>query len=164
MPSEIRHEQTGREARLRVIRKAMREERAHVETIVGEAYARYTERIGKPAGPVFADYAQLIDEGRVWVLAEAGAVLGILVLVLGPEGALLDNVAVAPTAQGRGLGRALIGHAELTAKASGFEAITLYTNAVMTENIAKYARLGYVETHRASEDGYDRVYMRKPLS
>lgn len=149
---------------MRVIRKASREERADVETIVREAYARYAGRIGKPAGPVFADYARLIDEGRVWVLAEAGAVLGILVLVLAPDGALLDNVAVSPTAQGRGLGRALIDHAELKARAAGFDAIALYTNAVMTENLAKYARLGYVETHRATEDGYDRVHMRKPLS
>jgi glutathione S-transferase len=33
----------------------------------------------------------------------------------------------------------------------------------MTENIALYRRAGYVETHRVSEKGFDRVYMTKRL-
>jgi hypothetical protein len=34
----------------------------------------------------------------------------------------------------------------------------------MHENIALYRRLGFVETHRISEKGYDRVYMTKALT
>ena len=34
----------------------------------------------------------------------------------------------------------------------------------MTENQAIYARLGYVEIGRQSEDGYRRIYMEKPLT
>jgi hypothetical protein len=33
----------------------------------------------------------------------------------------------------------------------------------MTENIALYGRIGYAETHRATEKGLNRVYMAKPL-
>ena len=33
----------------------------------------------------------------------------------------------------------------------------------MTENIALYLRIGFVETRRVSEKGYDRVYMTKQL-
>ena len=33
----------------------------------------------------------------------------------------------------------------------------------MTENIALYSRIGYVETHRAEENGLRRVYMSKRL-
>ena len=33
----------------------------------------------------------------------------------------------------------------------------------MTENIALYRRIGFVETRRVSEKGYDRVYMSKRL-
>jgi hypothetical protein len=33
----------------------------------------------------------------------------------------------------------------------------------MTENLALYSRLGYVETHRGEEKGYSRVYMEKRL-
>ena len=41
--------------------------------------------------------------------------------------------------------------------------IHLYTHALMTENIALYRRIGFIETHRVSEKGYDRVYMTKQL-
>ncbi len=33
----------------------------------------------------------------------------------------------------------------------------------MSENLAIYSKLGYQETHRATEDGFPRVFMRKPL-
>jgi hypothetical protein len=32
---------------------------------------------------------------------------------------------------------------------------------LMIENIGFYYRLGFIETHRVSEKGYDRVYMTK---
>ena len=44
-----------------------------------------------------------------------------------------------------------------------YGAIYLYTHALMTENIALYRRVGFLETHRISEKGYDRVYMTKRL-
>jgi hypothetical protein len=45
----------------------------------------------------------------------------------------------------------------------GLGAIALYTNAAMHENLALYARIGFVETRRATEDGFDRVFMRWDL-
>jgi len=42
-------------------------------------------------------------------------------------------------------------------------AIRLYTNAAMTENLSMYAHMGFVETHRAIEKGFNRVYLRWPL-
>jgi hypothetical protein len=41
--------------------------------------------------------------------------------------------------------------------------IRLYTNEAMTENLAYYPRRGYTETHRAAEDGFNRVFFRKPV-
>jgi len=34
----------------------------------------------------------------------------------------------------------------------------------MAENIALYARVGYVEYERRQEQGFRRVFMRKPLA
>jgi hypothetical protein len=46
----------------------------------------------------------------------------------------------------------------------GAPAVTrLYTNAAMTENLAYYPRRGYIETHRAAQDGFHRVFFRKPV-
>jgi len=77
---------------------------------------------------------------------------------------LLDNVAVDPDAQGSGLGRRMLEYAEQAARAAGYQAIKLYTNETMTENISLYSRIGYAETHRAEEKGLKRVYMVKVLS
>jgi ribosomal protein S18 acetylase RimI-like enzyme len=85
------------------------------------------------------------------------------VLIPEPTTMLLDNVAVSPRAQGRGFGVKLIAFAEARARAAGFAAIRLYTQDVMVENLALYARLGFVETHRAKELGLNRIYMSKAL-
>jgi len=42
--------------------------------------------------------------------------------------------------------------------------IRLYTNEVMTENLAYYPRHGYIETHRAEQDGFRRVFFSKRLT
>jgi ribosomal protein S18 acetylase RimI-like enzyme len=110
------------------------------------------------------DYGALIEEGRVHVVERNGAVEGILVLIPGKDAMLLDNVAVAPAAQGLGLGRKLLEFAERTAIERGYRRIRLYTNEAMTENIALYSRIGYSETHRAEEKGLRRVYMVKALA
>jgi len=36
-------------------------------------------------------------------------------------------------------------------------------NEAMTENLSMYAHLGFVETHRAVEKGFHRVYLRLTL-
>jgi len=40
---------------------------------------------------------------------------------------------------------------------------TLFTNALMTDNLSVYAARGYIERERRHEKGFDRVYMVKPL-
>ncbi|MEC9102228.1 MAG: GNAT family N-acetyltransferase, partial [Pseudomonadota bacterium] len=49
------------------------------------------------------------------------------------------------------------------ARAEGLETVKLYTNVKMQANLTLYPRLGYVETARKSEDGFDRVYFEKRL-
>ncbi len=46
---------------------------------------------------------------------------------------------------------------------SGLPDHRLYTHALMSENLALYPRLGYVETHRGEEKGFSRVCMAKQL-
>ncbi len=109
------------------------------------------------------DYGALISGGLVHVIESDGVVQGILVLIPGADAMLLDNVAVAPAAQGLGLGRTLLAFAEQAARGAGYRSIRLYTNEAMIENIALYLRIGYRETHRGEENGLRRVYMTKAL-
>jgi len=130
---------------------------------VREAYAPYVPRIGREPAPMTADYADLIGCGEVWVADEAGRVVGVLVLRPGATALLLENVAVVPERQGRGIGRVLIAFAERKARDLGLTEISLYTNERMVENIHLYRKLGYVETDRRVEDGFARVFFRKPI-
>jgi ribosomal protein S18 acetylase RimI-like enzyme len=132
-----------------------------VTACVRAAYAEYVQRIGREPAPMGADYAALIGQGAVWVVRDGDAIAGVLVLRPQPPSLLLENVAVAPDHRGRGLGRALIGFAEEHVRAGGFDAVTLYTNERMTENLRLYPALGYTETGRRVEDGFARVYFRK---
>ena len=61
------------------------------------------------------DYAELIQRHKVFVLAEGDNIIGVLVLIEKDQGFLLDNVAVNPAYQRRGLGRKLIEFAEAEA-------------------------------------------------
>lgn len=147
-----------------VIRHSQPEDRAAVEAIVRDAYSIYIPRIGKPPGPMLDDYEKLIADGVVNVLVEDdGGIAAIIVLLAKPDHLLLDNIAVSPNHQGQGFGRQLIGFAEAEARRLGFAELRLYTHERMTENIALYRRLGFVETGRGHEAGYDRVFMTKPL-
>jgi ribosomal protein S18 acetylase RimI-like enzyme len=134
-----------------------------IEALVKSAYEHYVPRIGRPPAPMLADYADLIERARVYAAEIEGTTQGVLVLIPQAESMLLDNIAVAPFLQGKGLGRRLLAFAEAEARARGYQSITLYTNEAMTENIAIYLRAGYVETHRSEDTGFRRVYMRKRL-
>jgi ribosomal protein S18 acetylase RimI-like enzyme len=149
-----------------MIRLARAEDVTIVTSLVHEAYAIYVARNGKIPGPMQDDYnyAALIDQNLVHVLQDdTGPILGLIVLIPEPHAMMLDNVAVSPQAQHRGIGRQLIAFAEQSARAAGFSAIRLYTQDIMVENIALYSRLGFTETHRAEEKGLTRVYMSKAL-
>jgi ribosomal protein S18 acetylase RimI-like enzyme len=146
-----------------MIRHARAGEDAAVRDVVHAAYRHYITRIGKPPGPMLDDYERRIADGQTWVLCDDDRIVGILVLEETPAGFLLDNVAVLPEGQGKGYGRRLIEFAEAEARRREFTEIVLYTHALMTENIALYRRVGFVETSRISEKGYDRVYMAKRL-
>jgi ribosomal protein S18 acetylase RimI-like enzyme len=133
-----------------------------IKALIGAAYAKYLTRMEKPPGPMLRDYGPSIDAGATWVAGSP--IVAVLTLYPHDDYLLIENVAVHPSAQGRGLGRVLMSFAEQEAARRGLTRTTLYTHEVMTENQAFYARLGYSEVERRSEDGYRRIYMEKRLT
>ena len=134
-----------------------------IEALICEAFSLYLPRMDKPPGPMLDDYAAHVAAGRASVLARHGRIAGVLILVPEDGHLLLDPVAVSPRFQGKGIGRRLIDHAEAEARRLGLTELRLYTNEAMTENLPLYLHLGFVETHRAAENGYNRVFMTKRL-
>jgi ribosomal protein S18 acetylase RimI-like enzyme len=70
--------------------------------------------------------------------------------------ALLDEVSAA------GVGAQLLDFTDRHARERGLSEVRLYTNEAMTENI-DYYRHGLVETHRATDHGYQRGFVTKYL-
>ncbi len=145
------------------IRLAHAEDREAIAACVNAAYKMYIERMGKKPAPMLADYAALITAGVVYVIPADDGVSGIVVLFPRADHLFLENVAVRPKEQGRGLGKALMAFVERQARAANLCEIRLYTHERMTENLAYYRKLGYEEVERRVEDGYHRVFMRKML-
>lgn len=134
-----------------------------IERIVSDAYRVYIERIGKPPGPMLDDYPAHVRNRTAWVADIGDQIAGVLILIEQTDNLLLDNVAVDPSHHGRGIGRALLDFAEREAVRRGHGEITLYTHEKMTENLAMYPALGWVETGRREQNGYQRVFFRKSL-
>jgi len=110
-----------------------------------------------------ADHARMIADDLVWLLRRDGDPVGVLELVREPECLLIYSVAIRPGFQAQGLGRCLLDWAERQAADGGYRRLRLYTNALMTSNIALYRGLGYEETAREPYLGSTLVHMSKPL-
>jgi ribosomal protein S18 acetylase RimI-like enzyme len=131
--------------------------------VVRAAYGHYVPRLGGPPRPMTDDYAEVVRTHRVVVAERGGQILGLVVLGVGDEGFFVDNVAVDPSHQGIGVGKALLEHAESAARDAGFDSIYLYTHERMVENVALYSRIGYVEYDRRLLGEARLVYLRKDL-
>ena len=110
-----------------------------------------------------ADFASSIATGHVRVAVDGDRLMGYAVFYPRGDHLHLENLAVFPRDQGRGIGRALIAHMEEETRRLGLSAVDLYTNEKMTENLELYPRLGFVKTGCRREAGFNRVYFRKDL-
>lgn len=145
------------------IRPAIPSDASAIRAVVDAAYAVYLPKMDKPPGPMLDDYDARIAAAEAFVLEAGADILGILILIDTDGYLLLDNVAVAPAAHGQGVGKRLVAFAESEARRRGYGEIRLYTHVVMADNVAYYENLGWEETHRGKQAGYQRIFMRKRL-
>ncbi len=144
-------------------RKAADSDLQAIRNIIEAAYSKYLSRMDRKPSPLLRNYESQVKEGVLWVVGNP--IVGLISLVQESVDCLLvENVAVHPSAQGRGIGRRLMEFAEQEARRRGICNLKLYTNEVMVENIAIYSHLGYVEVDRRIDDGYRRVFMQKTVN
>jgi ribosomal protein S18 acetylase RimI-like enzyme len=147
-----------------VLRPATDADVPRLTELAQAAYGHYIERLGTPPRPMTDDYAEVVRSFRVTVADRGHEIVGLIVLGVGEEGFVVDNVAVDPSHQGSGIGRTLLDHAEVEARRAGFDSIYLYTHERMIENVAYYSRIGYVEYDRRAHGDAKLVYLRKQLA
>ena len=147
----------------RLIELATQSDVKAVQRCVDEAYEFSVERIGNKPAPMLDDYGHLITQQRVWLAFIDTEMAGLIVLWAKDDHMYVDNIAVTPSMQGNGVGSMLLDHAEALAWEHCLTEIRLYTNETMTENMAYYPRRGFVETHRAEQNGYNRIFYSRTV-
>jgi len=145
------------------LRRAVAADAAAVRALTRAAYAKWVPLIGREPKPMGADYETAVVRHRVDLAYLGGELAALIETIPASDHLLVENVAVAPAFQGRGLGRFLIAHAERLAAAQGHAEMRLYTNQRFAENIRLYLALGYgIDREEQSALGVT-TYMSKPL-
>ena len=148
-----------------MIRTATIDDLPAIKQCVDAAYEIYVERLGGKPKPMLADYETQVRDGIVSVAVDDhGDVQGYIICYARLGTMLLENVAVSPHHQGRGVGKRLIAFCDEEARRQGCQAIELFTHVKLTENRALYARLGYETIDRPEDKQLDRVCFRKRLA
>lgn len=148
-----------------ILRRATPADAEAVRALSRAAYAQWVPLIGREPKPMNADYDHAVRAHIVDLHEIDGVLEGLIEMIPEADHLLVENVAVRPGGQGRGLGAALMAHAETVARAMGFAEIRLYTNGAFASNVAFYERRGYEVTSReAFPAGGTIVFMRKRLT
>jgi len=125
------------------LRQAKATDAAAIRELTRTAYAKWVPLIGREPKPMTADYDAAVQKHRFDLLHIDGMLAALIETIRELDHLLVENVAVSPAFQGRGLGRKLMAHAETLARELGFDTIRLYTNQRFVENIELYRKLGY---------------------
>jgi N-acetylglutamate synthase-like GNAT family acetyltransferase len=145
------------------LRPALAADVDSVRQLVRRAFLPYVARIGREPAPMTADYSLVVAQRRCWLVEDDGQLRGIVQTALRAGHLEVETLAVAPDAQGQGIGTRLLGLAEEQARAAALPEIRLCTNEAMTENLEYYPRRGFHEVGRATQHGYRRVFFARPV-
>jgi ribosomal protein S18 acetylase RimI-like enzyme len=158
---------TGEQAVEYRIRLATTADQQAVEEVTRAAYQPWVQVVGGRPAPMDADFATLIADERVHVAAHEGVpepprpVAGVLVQAIEDSALLIENIAVHPAHQRRGVGLALVTFAEATARERGLTVVRLFTHERMVTNIVWYEQLGFVITGTEPIASGRLVHLRK---
>jgi len=144
------------------LRRAEAGDAAAVRELTRLAYAKWVPMIGREPKPMQADYDEAVCKHRIDLLHIDGKLAALIETIDEPDHLLVENLAVAPAFQRRGLGRRLMAHAEQLAASLGFRQIRLYTNKLFAENVKLYRELGYRVDREEIIPAGTVVHMSKP--
>ena len=147
------------------LRRAVATDASAVLALTRMAYAKWVPLIGREPKPMTADYERAVAEHIIDLWEEGGELLALIEMIPEADCLLVENIAVRPGLQGKGIGDKLLHHAERLALSLGFDNVRLYTNAAFQSNLQFYARRGYEEFQRvAVAPGSVVVHMRRRIA
>jgi len=135
------------------------EDMAPILNLIRAAFA-YMDGVVDPPSSVHrlteADLARHARDGEVWLIDELGVPLACMVLTPKPDRLYIGKLAVAAAHRRHGLGRQLLDHAALRARALGLGVLEMESRVELTGNHAAFAALGFQRTGETAHPGYDR--------
>lgn len=145
------------------LRQAVAGDAAAIRALTRAAYAKWVPVIGREPLPMAADYEAAVAKHRFDLLYVEGTLAALIETIAKGDHLLIENVAVDPAFQKRGLGRKLMAHAETVASSMGYRVLRLYTSKQFAGNVALYQRLGYRVDKEEEFKGGVTVYMSKRI-
>ena len=128
------------------------------------AYAPNRVVLGVEPIPLQADYCEIMGSMEVWLLFDADALQGALILEPHADHLLIWSVATDPAHAHRGAGRQLLAAADARAETLGLDVIRLYTGTRLNHLVAWYGRHGYVTDHIEQRPDRSITHMSKSLA
>lgn len=140
-----------------------------LHALISEAFADMAGRIDPPSSIAAMGPDALRDKAAaedLLLIRQDGQPIACLFGVVRGDAYYIGKLAVAQTHRHKGLARALIAQAAVTAHAKGCAALELQTRVELIENHATFTRLGFIQTGATSHPGYTRptsLTFRRPL-
>ena len=126
-----------------IFRRADENDAETVRALTHAAYAKWVPVIGRRPKPMNADYEHAVRAHVIELAYDDGELAGLIEIIPAADHLLLENLAVAPAQQRKGIGHRLMAHVEAMARARGLPQVRLYTNKAFTANLDFYHKLGY---------------------
>jgi GNAT superfamily N-acetyltransferase len=145
-------------------RRATSADASTVREITRAAYAKWVAVIGREPKPMTANYEQAVIDHTIDLLEAHGRPIALIEVIPELSHLLIENVAVLPDWQGKGIGGVLLEHAETIARALQLNEMRLYSNAMFLTNLSFYAHRGFSEFLREQHAKFGVVvHMKKPI-
>ena len=145
------------------MRRATPDDVDAIKALVDAAYQPWVPVLGCPPLPMRANYAEAVRAHRIDLLHAESELAALIEMALAADHLMIVNVAVSPDFRKRGLGRALLRHAEGVAREARVGEVRLYTNVLMTTNVALYRSLGFHAVREERNAAGTALHMTKPL-
>ena len=145
------------------IRQANPDDFDSIKECIDSAFNKYISILGRKPSSMHTDFNPLIREGQVFVIDLEDQIVAVMVMIKETDHIQIRSVAVNPSFQKQGFGKKLFDFAKSEARNAGLSEIRLYTSASLPQLINYWSKLGFKETERKVEGGYQRVFMSKLL-
>lgn len=138
--------------------------------LLRESFAYMDSRIDPPSSLKNMGIEEFRAKGQeeTLILAqENGIIIGCVFAALREDCVYVGKVAVASSARGKGVARAMFAEAEALALQNGRRFVELQTRVELSENHATFAALGFWKVGESSHPGFDRptsITMRKQVA